>query len=300
MPFSRDMPMSRLSDNTDPFLQMRREMNRLFDDAFGGFGLPSAFGSALRQMPAAPKIDVSERDNEIQIKAEMPGIDQNDVEVLLEDDQLIIRGEKEEERDDAADDHSQKQQDRQGMSSANQLGVSVPRRRAPDAMGSGSGRALPQQRLYHHRSRSAEERQAPRELGPGSSSHIPGCKYPRQARFHIAIKRCASAVGEGARTVAYVHPLPYSLILSPMSAACSWRTHGILEKTIDCLELTPVGIREAYETAAGLTTKAPSKWRGSGFMSSADPARSAPPQLRRDTYLLCFVGGGPFLLPRDR
>jgi HSP20 family molecular chaperone IbpA len=99
MPFSRDMPMSRLSDNTDPFLQMRREMNRLFDDAFGGFGLPSAFGSALRQMPAAPKIDVSERDNEIQIEAEMPGIDQNDVEVLLEDDRLIIRGEKEEERD---------------------------------------------------------------------------------------------------------------------------------------------------------------------------------------------------------
>jgi molecular chaperone DnaK len=34
---------------------MRREMNRLFDDAFGGFGLPSALGSALRQMPAAPK-----------------------------------------------------------------------------------------------------------------------------------------------------------------------------------------------------------------------------------------------------
>jgi Hsp70 protein len=55
MPFSRDMPMSRLSDNTDPFLQMGREMNRLFDDAFGGFGLPSAFGSGLRQMPAAPK-----------------------------------------------------------------------------------------------------------------------------------------------------------------------------------------------------------------------------------------------------
>jgi HSP20 family protein len=51
-------------------------------------------------MPAAPKIDVSETDNEIQITAEMPGIDQNDVEVLLEDDRLIIRGEKKEERED--------------------------------------------------------------------------------------------------------------------------------------------------------------------------------------------------------
>ena len=54
-------------------------------------------------MPAAPKIDVSETDNEIQVTAEMPGIDQNNVEVLLEDDRLIIRGEKKEEREDDKD-----------------------------------------------------------------------------------------------------------------------------------------------------------------------------------------------------
>ena len=100
MPFSRNMPMSRWSEDMDPFLAMRREMNRLFDDAFSGFGLPSFLGPALRQMPAAPKIDVSETDNEIHVTAEMPGIDQNDVEVLLEDDRLIIRGEKREERED--------------------------------------------------------------------------------------------------------------------------------------------------------------------------------------------------------
>jgi HSP20 family protein len=92
--------MSRWGEETDPFLQMRREMNRLFDDAFGGFGLPNVLGPALRQMPAAPKIDVSETDNEIQVTAELPGIDQNNVEVLLEDDRLIIRGEKKEEREE--------------------------------------------------------------------------------------------------------------------------------------------------------------------------------------------------------
>jgi HSP20 family protein len=100
MPFSRNQSMARWSEENDPFLAMRREMNRLFDDVFDGFGLPSAFGPVLRQMPAAPKIDVSETDNEIQITAEMPGIDQNDVDVLLEDDRLIIRGEKKEERED--------------------------------------------------------------------------------------------------------------------------------------------------------------------------------------------------------
>ena len=100
MPFSRNMLISRWGEDTDPFLQMRREMNRLFDDVFGGFGLPSVLGPALRQMPAAPKIDVSETDNEIQVTAELPGIDQNNVEVLLEDDRLIIRGEKKEEREE--------------------------------------------------------------------------------------------------------------------------------------------------------------------------------------------------------
>jgi HSP20 family protein len=100
MPFSRNMPMARWSEDTDPFLAMRREMNRLFDDVFGGFGLPSLLGPQLRQMPMSPRIDVSETDNEIQVTAEMPGIDQKDVEVLLEDDRLIIRGEKKEERED--------------------------------------------------------------------------------------------------------------------------------------------------------------------------------------------------------
>ena len=100
MPFSRNMPTSRWSEDTDPFLAMRREMNRLFDDVFGGFGLPNVIGPALQQMPVAPKIDVTETENEIQVTAELPGIDPNEVQVLLEDDRLIIRGEKQEERED--------------------------------------------------------------------------------------------------------------------------------------------------------------------------------------------------------
>jgi len=104
LPFSRNMPMSRSGEETDPFLTLRREMNRVFDDAFGGFGLPSLFGPVLgpvlRHMPAAPKVDISETENELRITAEMPGTDENNVEVLLDDDRLIIRGEKKEERED--------------------------------------------------------------------------------------------------------------------------------------------------------------------------------------------------------
>jgi HSP20 family protein len=77
------------SADTDPFLAMRREMNRLFDDAFGGFGLPSLFGPVMGRMPAemvVPQMDVSETERELQITAEVPGIDAKDIEVLLADD----------------------------------------------------------------------------------------------------------------------------------------------------------------------------------------------------------------------
>jgi HSP20 family protein len=41
---------------------------------------------------------VSETENEIRIRAELPGVSENDVEVTLTDDILTIRGEKKEER----------------------------------------------------------------------------------------------------------------------------------------------------------------------------------------------------------
>jgi HSP20 family protein len=49
---------------------------------------------------AAPRIDVSETDREIRVKAELPGVGQNDIEVMVDDDLLTIRGEKKIERDE--------------------------------------------------------------------------------------------------------------------------------------------------------------------------------------------------------
>ncbi len=49
---------------------------------------------------AAPRIDVSETDREIRVKAELPGVDQNGIEVMVDDDLLTIRGEKRIERDE--------------------------------------------------------------------------------------------------------------------------------------------------------------------------------------------------------
>ena len=108
--FSRNWSLSRSNEDTDPFMAFRREMNRVFDDAFRGFGrgsMPSLFGPAFGRMPMEtlmPQIDVSESEREIQVTAEMPGINEKDVEVILADDMLTIRGEKKAE-------HEQKNRD---------------------------------------------------------------------------------------------------------------------------------------------------------------------------------------------
>lgn len=76
-------------------------MNRLLDEAFRGFDAPARLG---RRQDFAnmgwPKIDVAETEKEISISAEIPGLEEKDVELLLSDGSLIIRGERKSEIED--------------------------------------------------------------------------------------------------------------------------------------------------------------------------------------------------------
>jgi HSP20 family protein len=75
-----------------PFADLQREFDRLFNDL--GRAWP-ATGADLM-----PVIDVAERDNCFVISAELPGMEEKDVEVTLDDDVLTIRGEKKQEKDE--------------------------------------------------------------------------------------------------------------------------------------------------------------------------------------------------------
>jgi HSP20 family protein len=84
---------------SDPFLSLHREMNRLFDDVLRGTGVAQG-GQGIAGNMIAPQINVSETANEIRVTAELPGVAENDIEIDLNDDMLIIRGEKKFERMD--------------------------------------------------------------------------------------------------------------------------------------------------------------------------------------------------------
>lgn len=88
-----------------PFMSLREEMNRVFDNFFGDSFL-APFGRGMTS-PAlsgkapliAPRVDVRETDKAIVISAELPGIDEKDVELVLKDGVLTLKGEKKYERD---------------------------------------------------------------------------------------------------------------------------------------------------------------------------------------------------------
>jgi HSP20 family protein len=85
----------------DPFLSLHREVNRLFDDVFRGFGsdLPSlAGGSAFGG--GWPSVEISNGEKEIKVTAEVPGLEEKDIEVLLDDGVLTLKGEKRSETED--------------------------------------------------------------------------------------------------------------------------------------------------------------------------------------------------------
>jgi HSP20 family protein len=85
-----------------PFETFRKEMDRLVEDFFGGFDMPFA---GRRTEGFLPHIDVVDTDKEIKVSAELPGMDEKDVEVSLTKEALSIRGEKKEEKEEKGKDY---------------------------------------------------------------------------------------------------------------------------------------------------------------------------------------------------
>jgi HSP20 family protein len=85
-------------DDWFPLSSLRREMDRLFDDFFTGF--PRAGWLAAEPGKLSPSVDVAETEKEITVTAELPGLDEKDIEVNLSDGVLTLKGEKKSEKEE--------------------------------------------------------------------------------------------------------------------------------------------------------------------------------------------------------
>jgi HSP20 family protein len=89
---------------------MEQEMDRLFDDFRSRMGLPSLFAWEPRWPSVSTRLhmgalDVYEKGNTVIVKAELPGMTKDDVEVLLSDNTLTVRGEKRVKEEVKAEDY---------------------------------------------------------------------------------------------------------------------------------------------------------------------------------------------------
>jgi HSP20 family protein len=87
-------------ENASPVQALQFDINRAFDDFWRTFELAVPGGSNKGFAGSAvPSIDVRETDKEIEVVAELPGMDEKDVEVSVADGALTIRGVKDTKRE---------------------------------------------------------------------------------------------------------------------------------------------------------------------------------------------------------
>jgi HSP20 family protein len=103
-----DLPVRRQTSG-HPVAALQRETNRLFDEFLRGSlsPFPSAFAGFPDISAGAgwPRIDIDESEREVRVKADLAGIDREDVDVSVADGVLTIRGEKKHDEEDVGRHH---------------------------------------------------------------------------------------------------------------------------------------------------------------------------------------------------
>lgn len=93
-----------------PLETLRREVDHLFED-FGHdfwrrpFRSLGGFERAWQRLAATPPVDVSETDKAYEVTAELPGMDEKNIEVNVAHGGLTIKGEKKEEKEEKKKDY---------------------------------------------------------------------------------------------------------------------------------------------------------------------------------------------------
>lgn len=91
------IPWKSITHRRDPFgtlEQMQREMNHLFDFSMGRLSKREN-----KELAWAPSADIIEEKNKVIVRADLPGMTKDQIEILVQNDILTIKGEKKEEKE---------------------------------------------------------------------------------------------------------------------------------------------------------------------------------------------------------
>jgi HSP20 family protein len=110
---SEERAIERAPAEWSPMATMRREFDRMLEDFPWGWRRPLARGlfdvepffRGFTGVGAIPVVDIAEKDKEYEITAELPGMDESNIDVKFADGLLTIKGEKSEEKEEKKKDY---------------------------------------------------------------------------------------------------------------------------------------------------------------------------------------------------
>lgn len=82
----------------DPFRVFKTQMDDLFND-WSALPLPSLAGQGMLSL----RVDISETPSEVTVKADLPGVEQKNIDITVSGDQLTIKAEKKSEAEEKKD-----------------------------------------------------------------------------------------------------------------------------------------------------------------------------------------------------
>ncbi len=98
--------VERRAESWLPFESLRSEIDRLFDDFAPNLWHRPLASALMRRVPRlseldmAPAVDLAETEKNYEITCELPGMEEQDIEVAISNGILTIRGEKQEEKEE--------------------------------------------------------------------------------------------------------------------------------------------------------------------------------------------------------
>lgn len=95
----RHVPVRREDEWSNPFYSLQREMNSIFDRFFSDF-TPARGWDEDMSGGYLPRVDVKETQKHVRVEAELPGMDEKDIDISIKDNLLTLRGEKRIEREE--------------------------------------------------------------------------------------------------------------------------------------------------------------------------------------------------------
>ncbi|MGC9348498.1 MAG: Hsp20/alpha crystallin family protein [Anaerolineae bacterium] len=88
------------AETSYPIQDLQESMNRLFDRFFEGTWMAPSERLGERWAEFSPRMDIAETDDAVEVTFELPGLDEDDIDVSISHNMLTVSGEKSSEREE--------------------------------------------------------------------------------------------------------------------------------------------------------------------------------------------------------